>query len=174
MKGIFLIVVCLFLGEILSAQSPVRLNIVLNHVQNLTINPAQREVILTYNNLQDYREGVEVAQKAHITVFSTGAYEVKVKLANEEYINLASKSNGVILPNIKVRANPAQAEADLLLYTGKLNTQGETIISSDKPAFDTVFDIIYQGPGKEEFIKYADQNKTVTFTNDVLYSIETR
>ncbi|WP_294183592.1 hypothetical protein [uncultured Sphingobacterium sp.] len=174
MKGLLLIVVCIFLGEILSAQSSVRLNIVLNHVQNLTINPTQREVILTYNNLQNYKEGVEVTQKAHITVFSTGAYEVKVKLANEGYINLASKSNGVILPNIKVRANPEQSAADLLLYTGNLNTRGETIISSDKPAFDTVFDVIYQGPGNEEFVKYAEQNKTVTFTNDVLYSIETR
>ncbi|WP_336830685.1 hypothetical protein [Sphingobacterium multivorum] len=174
MKHISILVVFLAFGKVLSAQSSVRLNIVLNHVQNLTINPDQNQVTLAYNNLQDYREGVEVAQKAHLSVFSTGAYEVKVKLANEEFINLGKGAKTVTLPRIKVKANPTVAQTDLTLSTGMLSSKGETIISSDKPSFDATFDITYQGPGQDVFVGYAEKNQTLTFVNDVLYSIETR
>ncbi|TDQ73399.1 hypothetical protein [Sphingobacterium yanglingense] len=158
-----------------NAQTNVRLNIVLNHVQNLTIHPDQNAVTLTYNDLEDYRRGVEVVKNSHLTVFSTGAYEVKVKLANEEFVKLGGQpTDRLLMPQIKIKARPVIADQQVVLTTGELSAAGGRIISSDKPAFDAIYDVTYQGPGGEELIRYAEKNKTVVFTNDVLYSIETR
>ncbi|SKC03240.1 hypothetical protein SAMN05660841_03752 [Sphingobacterium nematocida] len=155
-------------------QANVRLNIVLNHVQNLTIHPDQNEVTLTYNDLQDYKRGVEVVKNSHLTVFSTGAYEVKVKLANEEFVKLGGQpTDRLQMPNIKVKASPV-GDQQVSLATGELSVGGSKIISSDRPAFDAIYNVTYQGPGGEELIRYAEKNKTVIFTNDILYSIETR
>ncbi|WP_164111532.1 MULTISPECIES: hypothetical protein [Sphingobacterium] len=156
-------------------QTNVRLNIVLNHVQNLTIHPDQNEVTLTYNDLQDYKRGVEVVKNAHLTVFSTGAYEVKVKLANEEFLKLGGQpTDRLHMPNIKVKASPVVGDQQVSLTTGELSAGGSKIISSDRPAFDAIYNVTYQGPGGEELIRYAEKNKTIIFTNDILYSIETR
>ncbi|ERJ61405.1 hypothetical protein [Sphingobacterium paucimobilis] len=157
------------------AQTNVRLNIVLNHVQNLTVHPEQNAVTLTYNDLEDYRRGVEVVKNSHLTVFSTGAYEVKVKLANEEFVKLGGQpTDRLLMPHIKIKARPVAAGQKVSLTTGELSTVGGRIISSAGPAFDVAYDVTYQGPGGEELIRYAEQNKSVVFTNDVLYSIETR
>lgn len=157
------------------AQTNVRLNIVLNHVQNLTIHPDQNAVTLTYNDLEDYRKGVEVVKNSHLTVFSTGAYEVKVKLANEEFVKLGGQpTDKLSIPRIKVLANPVGPDQNVNVTAGELSAAGSRIISSDGPSFDASYDVTYQGPGGEELIRYAEKNKTIVLTNDVLYSIETR
>lgn len=176
MKTFFTVLGVLLLGfGKIQAQTNVRLNIVLNHVQNLTIHPDQSAVTLTYNDLEDYRRGVEVVKNSHLTVFSTGAYEIKVRLANEEFMKLGGQvTDKLIMPKIKVKATSVLANDQVNLTTGELSTAGGRIISSDLPSFNAVYDVTYQGPGGEELIQYAEKNKTVVFTNDVLYSIETK
>lgn len=176
MKTFFTVIGILLwsLGEVYG-QTNVRLNIVLNHVQNLTIHPDQSAVTLTYHDLEDYRKGVEVVRNSHLTVFSTGAYEVKVRLANEEFVRLGAQvTDRLMMPKIKIKATPVTTNGQVNLTTGELSTTGSRIISSDLPSFNAVYDVTYQGPGGEELIRYAEKNKTVVFTNDVLYSIETK
>lgn len=177
MKTLLAIIIgsCMTLGGAYAQTAAVRLNIVLNHVQNLTIHPDQSAVSLTYNNTEDYRQGVEVVKNSHLTVFSTGAYEVKVRLADEEFVKLGGEpTDKLAMPRIKVKATPVASNQQVHLTTGELTTAGGTIISSEGPSFDAVYDVTYQGPGGEDLIRYAEKNKTVIFTNEVLYSIETR
>lgn len=156
-------------------QTNVRVNIVLNHVQNLTILPDQNEVTLTYNDLEDYRSGVEVIKNSHLSVFSTGAYEVNVRFANEEFVKLGGAATDQLkLPNMKVKATPVVPNALVSVSTRELSTTGGKIISSNQQAYDAVYNVTYQGPKGETLIRFAEKNKTVIFTNDILYSIETR
>ncbi|QBQ40075.1 hypothetical protein [Sphingobacterium psychroaquaticum] len=161
--------------QMLSAQNAVRLNIVLNHVQNLTVNASQETTTLTYNTVEDYANGVAVVQKEHLNVFSTSPYVVKVRVVNEEFIkNGGEPGTGMLQPNVSVLAAPA-AQPDGVVTEGRiLSLEERAIITGDNPAFDNKFDVTYKGPGGNELIKYSEFGKVNTFTNVVLYSIEAK
>ncbi|MBD1429750.1 hypothetical protein [Sphingobacterium litopenaei] len=176
MRGLILLLGIIILGiNNLLAQPSVRINIVLNHVQNLTINPDQQVVNLNYNTLDDYRTGVEVTKNAHLSVFSTTPYEVKVKLANNEFVKLGSEDEDrVSMPDIQVSPVSTTQNSDVEFSTSILTTEGRKIISSSVPTTSAVYNIQYKGPKGENIIRFAERNKTIVFYNDVLYSIETK
>ncbi|WP_149914173.1 hypothetical protein [Sphingobacterium cavernae] len=176
MRGLILLLGIIILGiNNLLAQPSVRINIVLNHVQNLTINPDQQVVNLNYNTLDDYRTGVEVTKNAHLSVFSTTPYEVKVKLANNEFVKLGSEyEERVSMPDIQVSPVSTTQNSEVEFSTSVLTTEGRKIISSSVPTTSAVYNIQYKGPKGENIIRFAERNKTIVFYNDVLYSIETK
>lgn len=176
MRGLILLLGIIILGiNNLLAQPSVRINIVLNHVQNLTINPDQQVVNLNYNTLDDYRTGVEVTKNAHLSVFSTTPYEVKVKLANNEFVKLGSEyEDRVSMPDIQVSPVSTTQNSEVEFSTSVLTTEGRKIISSSVPTTSAVYNIQYKGPKGENIIRFAERNKTIVFYNDVLYSIETK
>lgn len=162
------------LGGTALAQTGVRLNIELHDVQHLVINPDQSTVTLAYHTLADYQNGVESVQKAHLSVFSTSGYEVKVKMANQDFIKLGqAQTEKIPAPLIRVKATSTHI-GQANTASGVLSTNKETIISSDSPTLNGLFDVTYTGPGADGLMQYVEKNNTVTFTNDVLYSIETR
>lgn len=163
------------LGGTAFAQTGVRLNIELHDVQHLVINPDQSTVTLAYHTLADYQNGVESVQKAHLSVFSTSGYEVKVKLANQDFIKLGqAQKEKIPAPLIRVKATATHIGQTVNTASGVLSTNKETIIFSDSPTLNGLFDVTYTGPGADGLMQYVEKNNTVTFTNDVLYSIETR
>ncbi|WET70772.1 hypothetical protein [Sphingobacterium sp.] len=173
-KGILFLGLALF-GGTAFAQTGVRLNIELHDVQHLVINPDQSTVTLAYHTLADYQNGVESVQKAHLSVFSTSGYEVKVKLANQDFIKLGqAQTEKISAPLIRVKATATHIGQDVNTANGVLSTNKETIISSDSPTLNGLFDVTYTGPGADGLMQYVEKNNTVTFTNDVMYSIETR
>jgi len=104
---ILLIVLCMQLPSYAQSQNSVKLNIVFNHIQNLTVNPAQTVTTLAYNTLADFENGVELVQKEHLTVFSTGAYVVKVKVAGEDFIKMGGQATqNLPLPQVTISALP--------------------------------------------------------------------
>lgn len=156
-------------------QSTVRLNIVLNHVQNLTVNASQESTTLTYNTVEDYKKGVEVVQKEHLNVFSTSPFVVKVKVENEDFVQLgADQQNRMRLPNISVRATSAEQGSGMILEQKILSAQDAALITADNPLFNHKFDVTYTGPGDNEMIKYSEFGKLTTYTNVVMYSIEAK
>lgn len=158
-----------------SAQTTVKLNVVLHDVQHLAINPDQSTVTLAYHILDDYQNGVESVQKRHLSIFSTSSYEVKVKLANQAFVRLDGEQvNAFPVPPIRVKARAVNAHVSKKMEANPLSTREEVLIASDSPTFDALFDVSYHGPGANELINYVEKNKSVTFTNDVLYSIETK
>src|SRR5690606_40241368 len=112
----------------LKAQATVKINIVLNHVQNLTINPDQHVVNLNYNTLEDYRNGVEITKNAHLSVFSTTPYEVKVKLAQTEFIKLGSEAEDKItMPDIQIVTLSEQEKREKQFTRSNITTEGRKI-----------------------------------------------
>jgi len=176
-NGIYflLLAVCLFTKKSNAQSAAVKLNIVFNHVQNLTINPLQTETTLVYNTQADYENGVETVQKEHLTVFSTAAYVVKVRVADEEFVQTAGLGQQhMSLPNITISAIPVVQGNRVLVETKVLGTDGRSIISSDNAALNDVYDVSYRGPGGNLFLDYVSKNGQNVFSNTVLYSIETK
>lgn len=175
MKEVVLFLALGWIASAASAQTTVKLNVVLHDVQHLTINPEQSTVTLAYHTLDDYQNGVESVQKRHLSVFSTSGYEVKVKLANQAFVRLDGEQVNVSpVPAIRVKAMAVHPHRPKKIEANPLSTRDEVLIASDSPTFDALFDVSYHGPGANELINYVEKNKSVTFTNDVLYSIETK
>ncbi|TJZ60391.1 hypothetical protein FAZ15_10310 [Sphingobacterium olei] len=176
MRRIIIFLVLSSITALYAQSNSVRLNVVLNHVNHLVVNPSQAVTTLSYNTVEDYRNGVKVVQKEHLTVFSTSAYVLNVKLANQDFAQIGGGNNeNISLPNIKVAATSSSANPGLNLTFSPavaLGIANHNLISSTAPSFNTTFDVSYQGPGSNEFLKYAEENKTVVFSNDVLYSLE--
>jgi len=175
MKEVALFLIMALIGVSSYGQTSVKLNLELHDVQHLTINPDQSVVTLAYRTLEDYKNGVELVQKAHLSVFSTSGYEVKVKLVNHDFVRLSGEqNNSVMAPLIRVKAKAVTLGSSMHVAGKLLTTNKETIISSNSPNFNAVFDVTYQGPGSNGLIDYVEKNNAVTFTNDLLYSIETK
>src|SRR5690554_3199570 len=94
----------------LFAQSPtddVILNIVLNPFQSIVVNPDHKEVDLVYTTMEDYNDGVQAFKKEHLTVFSTGGFEVKV---SSENFSISGTERTINASDVKVLATNASGD----------------------------------------------------------------
>ncbi|NGM62084.1 hypothetical protein G5B30_09175 [Sphingobacterium sp. SGG-5] len=158
-----------------SENAAVSLSIVLRPLLNLTVNPEQTTSSLVYNTAEDYQDGVEVTNKGHLTVFSTGPYVVNARLANEEYAKITGETDEAMhLPDVSIAALPTEDGGTSHLETSLLTTEDKSFILEDQPALNKVFDVSFHGPGDGAFLKYASKQGATTFTNTIIYSLEVR
>lgn len=161
--------------QVVFAQANVRLNLVLNRVQNLQVSPNRMSLSLTYSKVEDYRRGEENLNRSHISVFSTEAFEVKVRLANNPFIRLGKHPvNKLNLPTIVVKASSAIPLENLTFPVARLHTVANTLISSNSATVASEFDVIYEGSEEQGFAEFLGQQPADTQNNDILFSIETR
>lgn len=59
----------------------VTLNVKLKPIQTLVVNNIQTTVNLEYSSKEDYSTGVTSTNADHLSIYSTGGFEVKVKSA---------------------------------------------------------------------------------------------
>ena len=79
MKKIILTSAIIFatvVGVFAQKTADVTLNVKLNAIQSIATSGSN--VDLVYNTINDYQVGVSSDQKKHLTVYSTGAFVVKV------------------------------------------------------------------------------------------------
>lgn len=173
-----LTIICILWMPNVQAQSEnaaVSLSIVLKPLLNLMVNPEQISTSLVYNTAEDYEEGVEVTNKEHLTVFSTGPYVVNARLANEEYTKISGETDKAMhLPEVSISATPAGGLENVRLETSVLTAENKHIITADYPALNKVFDVSFHGPGNGAFLEYASKKGSSTFTNTIIYSLEVR
>jgi len=153
-------------GE-LYAQNSVTLNVNLYPIQTLVVNPSQKVVNLEYNTREDYSNGVLSEQQDHLTIYSTGGFQVKISAET------AADDNG-LLDNITVI--PASGSNPLnqshVVYTNKkINQKEQPIISATKGAINKNVNISYKGESNDALIEFAKSNKDVSHTYTVVYTI---
>lgn len=176
MKGIFLFMAGLIffaLPHLLFAQpnsASVRLNIVLSQVQSLTVNESQGQVDLNFSEKEDFKNGVNVNERNHLNVFSSGRFVVKVSTQG----NFTSADNRTI-PASTVAITP-MATGGVTQIPGMVTgnqvklspKESKTIIKS--PTHGTVatsFDVMYHASG----VGYAMLDNG-TYSGTVVYTIE--
>ncbi len=176
-KQVFTAIVAL-LGLTSFAQNSesVTLNVKLNPIQTLVVNTNQKIVNLEYSSKSDYANGVTNTNENHLTVYSTGGFQVKVKTSGATLGNIVegTTTGGTINANsITVTPSPGSNAIAGTAYAAKsLSGEDQTIVSSKVGGVDAKISVAYKGAGAETYLNnyVAGQNPTV-YTTQVTYTI---
>lgn len=148
------------------------LNIKLSPIQTLVVNPEQTTVDLNYTTKNDYANGVSVDQANHLTIYSTGGFEVKVKAAGND---LTGKVNSIKASDVTLTAsNGTQALSDNATFgSAQLSTTDKVIVSSTKGGVDRTINVNYAAKGdNNEYLDYYQNNENPTvFSTTLTYTI---
>ena len=156
-------------------QGTATLNVKLNPIQTLIVNPANNVVTLEYKEKADYANGVSAKQENHLTIYSTGGFQVHVK-SNQQ--NLTGGPKDIAANQIKLTAsagktnplaatgNPEYKEVDLA-HSGD---KGVMLVKSDGGGVDRNIDVTYAAKGNNAFIDHVGKT-AATYTTTVVYEI---
>ena len=161
------------LPQLLFAQpnsASVRLNINLSQVQSLTVNESQSQVDLNFSRREDYRNGVNINEPNHLSVFSSGRFVVKVSTQGN-FTGNDNKSIPASTVAITPFATGGVTEVPGMVTGNRVKLsprEPRTIIKS--PTHGTIatsFDVLYTASGAG----YALLDNG-TYSGTVVYTIE--
>lgn len=177
----FLITALIILSGILNVNSVfaqttnntdnVTLNIKLNPIQTIQVNPDQKTVDIVYSEIDDYQNGLFVNKLDHLQIFSTGGFEVKVnsadKLTND-------KGKEILASDITVLATPGTGNR-LEMEEREAVALGseQTLIASKIGGRDLKYNVTYNNALSEEdkYLNLYDKDANNIFTTEVTYTI---
>lgn len=154
-----------------SKAQQVKLNVILKPIQTLVINDEQKTVDLQYSTTNDYQNGVSKTNQDHLTIYSTGGFQVKVK-ANNANMQLAGKIMSV--GTVKLTASAGSQALSNANYQQDLSlTASETtLVTSSNGAVNKNISVKYQGAGANAYIdNYVPNQNPSTYTADLVYTI---
>lgn len=161
----------LMLGLVTVNAQNVTLNVNLKPIQTLVVTPAQKVVNLNYTTTDDYKNGVSSTNTDHLTIYSTGGFQVRVKSAN------ATMQNGgktIDANTIQIKATAGSDAVNGAQYTQnvQLSNTEATLVTSTKGGVDKKISIEYKGAGANTYIDnyIPGQNPTV-YTTELTYTI---
>lgn len=147
-----------------STTGAVKVNIILNPTQEITINNS--EVDLEYKTQADYKNGVSVLKQGQLSTFSTGDYTIKVKAIDTEFTS-SGRGHTIELSDLEIElinqgANPA----------GKINlSTGLQTLSNRRTAGENSYDIKYKAAGNSKYISKLINKSKTTYTTNIQYEI---
>ena len=156
-----------------SKAQQVKLNVILKPIQTLVVNDEQKTVNLEYTTANDYLNGVGKTNQDHLTIYSTGGFQVKVK-ANNANMQLAGKTMAV--STVKLTASAGSQALTNATYQQDMSLTGggseATLVSSSNGAVNKNVTVKYQGAGANAYIdNYVPNQNPSTYTADLTYTI---
>lgn len=149
----------------------VSVNVILNPVQIINVNPLQKVVNIEYQSVSDYEEGVEVVQQEHILLFSTSPYEVNVSMP-DGFLLLSDNHSEMSFPTIQIEALVRTGEEETSTSVIELSAVGKRLISNVHPRQATALDVVYRGLGNNIYVENINQNSgKVIYSSKIVYSI---
>lgn len=176
MRYRWLMMTMIILGGLLSLQAQesgsVNINITLHPVQILTVG--QENVNIAFRNSEDYIQGVANLNEGHLTVFSTGGYEISVRAAVPGFEPTTGQEKEIPLNLLRIEAlMPDGGIGSKNLSSVHLRDYHQNIISSSHADLGVSYDVMYEGLGGLALLEYVSNDLEVsTFTARVIYSIE--
>lgn len=162
-----------------SLSDQVSLNIVLQTVQSIVVNPLQKVVDFVYESVDDYSDGVTKEMSDHLTIFSNGGFEVTVKSENKHF-KLVDGGKSIFVSDMNVTAS----EGSNINYsegfsTITLDNKALKIITSSKGGSGLKYNVIYDNTagGKNNYlIEYVNKTNAngimeAIFSTDITYSL---
>lgn len=170
MKKIIFGSLVLFGMVTVSAQS-VTLNVRLKPIQTLVINSAQKVVNLDYTTKDDYSNGVSSVNADHLSIYSTGGFQVKVKSANAVMQN-GSKSIQANSIQIKATAGSEAVNGAQYAQNVQLSATEATLVTSTVGGVDKKISIEYKGAGANAYLdNYIAGQTPSVYSTDLTYTI---
>jgi len=151
------------------------LNVNLSPLQTIEVNNSV--VNLNYSTKDHYKNGVTEKRDNHLTVYSTGGFEVRVK-AETDAMNLGGAATNGQMETSKISVKASEGSTNVLggsAYAGDvpLGANDKTLFSNKTGGVDKNFAVTYQGAGGDAFVNNYN-NKGVgasVYTTTVTYSI---
>ena len=176
MKKIILttaILLTAFVGAFAQTSADANLSVTINALQTIQVNNAG--VNLSYSTTDHYKNGVTEARPNHLTVYSTGAFQVKVKASDLETTGDNPKTiaaSGITVTATNGDANPLAN----LTSSGAValpTTEPATIFTSTQGGVDRNVNVTYKGAGGDAYVnKYFKTGSDNVYKTIVTYSIE--
>ena len=176
MKKIILttaIILTAFVGAFAQKTADANLSVTINPIQSIKVNGDG--VNLNYASTEDYKNGVTEERQNHLTVYSTGAFQVKVKASNLETTGAEKKTmdaSGITVTAANGSLNPLAN----LTSSGAValpTTEAATIFTSTQGGVDRNVNVTYKGAGGDAYInKYFKTGSDNVYKTTVTYSIE--
>lgn len=152
----------------------VTLNIKIKPLQSIMVNPTSKTVDLVYSTADDFLKGVNVTQTNHLTVFSTGAFEIKVK---PNAANLTSGASTIPVSDVTILATQSAGQSatnGLTGFTGTeifLDSTKEVKIGGSTTSGGGPVDVKY-GAGKDnKYLNRVNGKAETTYTVGLVYTI---
>jgi len=176
MKKISLLITLAFLafsaslfGQVLQAPSvsdQVTLNVKLNAIQTLVVN-GEKNITLEYITKEDYQDGIESENKDHLTVYSTGGFQLMVESSNSEFNDL-----GVRLIATKGTTNGLAGFFDKDILVSTLNdADKKTLYTTNEGKNDSSINVTYAGKGNNAYFTKLGTEQSKTFTTTLTYTL---
>ena len=171
MKKIILFAAILFSGfSVVKGQtSPTgtaKLTVNLKPVQSITVNG---DVVIDYNNANDYANGKESNSSTSLNVVSAGGFMIRVQAED-----LGSGTNKIASSSIAVIATAvANGEGATFDAKGTLakGVDKKALIQSTKGGVNKKYSVSYKGTGLNEYMQNYNANKNEVYTTTVTYTI---
>lgn len=147
----------------------VTVNIKLYPIQTISVNPQQKDVDLIYSTKEDYQEGVSTEMPDHLTIFSTGGFEVNMNATGD----LKGNSNSIEAADILIEASKgSQNDLNAIFSAEKLGMSATPIIQSESGGVNQQVNVRYLAQGGDKYINlYSKDDSPTTFSTTVIYSI---
>ena len=178
MKKILLFTAILFasitMGNAQTASDNATLTLKLYPVQAIMVNPNQKSVVLDYNSISKYRDGVSLLMMDHLTVFSTGGFEVKARSSKGPTIGSEAGDKSIMSTSFNVIASEGSKNPLRSNYGSvSLNdADGDNLISNHAGAGNNTFNITYAGLGNYGFINsLVEGGNPTVYQTEVIYTI---
>lgn len=149
----------------------VSLNVILKPIQTLTIKDDQKVVNLEYANTGDYQNGVSKTNADHLTIYSTGGFQVKV-MATDANMTLNGKNMAV--STIKLSSSAGSQPLTNATYKEDLPLAGTetTLVSSSSGAVNKSVNVKYIGSGGNAYIdNYVPNQNPSIYKATLVYTI---
>lgn len=174
---------CLFLGFYTAkAQSTanVTLNVILHPVQSIVVSAGGSIVNLVYDDTTKYNSGVTLAMADHLTVYSSGGFQVSVSVPTTTLGNGITTGVGTG-QTIAASGITVQAAKGSTTNTGgsygttaiALSNTAQTLFSSTIGGAANKYNVTYKGAGNNVYVgkDFAAGTAATTYTTQVTYTI---
>ena len=161
------------------ASDQVKLNIVLKPIQTILVNSSHDIVNFEYSSTNIYKSGVTKELGNHLSIFSTGGFEVSVKSDNESFKRVGGNTSLALSDMKIVASNGSKTNSSESYKTVTLSTATVNLIESTKGGRDLQYNVTYNNSagGNDKYLneyKYiatANTGKEAIFTTDITYTI---
>ena len=149
----------------------VTVNLKLNPIQTLIVNPSQKTVDLVYVTKEDYGNGVQATLQDHLQVYSTGGFNITAQTSGSVF----QGGEGDLPIGGTIGLIPREGTTKPVPGTGylipDLNTAPLNVIEATTGTNDGTFNMTYWGIGQDFLRDYYKAGTDNTFTTQVTYTI---
>lgn len=146
-----------------STETETDLTVKLNPIHIITVNHSG--ILLEYKTTGDYESGVTSEKENHLTIYSTGDFQVTVNAETD----FAEAPEGMNVSTVSITANKNGIATSSKTVGSLSATDSDVLISSTKGGFGLNYDVTYKGG--TDYMNLYSKDKSNEYKTDVQYTI---